>query len=107
MEYNSVGWFEIYVSDMPKAVTFYEQVLQVTMEKLPEEVPGMELEMMCFPMQESAPGAGGALVSAAEGKPGIGGTLVYFGSEDCEQEASRVEAAGGHLVKPKFQIGPY
>ena len=32
---NPVGWFEIYVQDMPRATAFYQTVLGVTLEKLP------------------------------------------------------------------------
>ncbi len=28
MKANPVGWFEIYVQDMPRATTFYEAVFQ-------------------------------------------------------------------------------
>ena len=31
---NPVGWFEIYVQDMPRARAFYEAVLGVTLEQL-------------------------------------------------------------------------
>jgi uncharacterized protein len=43
-----------------------------------------------------------------EGCPSGGmGTLVYFSCEDCANEASRVEAAGGKVFKPKVSIGHY
>ena len=34
-------------------------------------------------------------------------TIVYFVTDDCAVEASRVEAAGGKIMKPKFAIGAY
>ena len=33
--------------------------------------------------------------------------MVYFGMEDCAQEASRVPAARGKIVRPKFSIGEF
>ena len=67
--------------------------------------------MLAFPMpDESAadrPGACGALVKMEGVAPGGGGTLVYFSCEDCAVEESRVAPAGGHVVRPKFPIGPY
>jgi len=34
MQRNPVGWFEIYVQDMDRARAFYEQTLQVTLNRL-------------------------------------------------------------------------
>ncbi len=60
-----------------------------------------------FPAEMGSYGAGGALVKSQHGRPGPGGTLVYFSVEDCAIEAGRVEAAGGHLLRPKFSIGEF
>lgn len=102
---NPVIWFEIYVSDLKRATAFYEAVLKRTLEPLPTPSPGPR--MMSFPMDQNALGAAGALVQMEGVSPGGGGTLVYFASEDCAVEASRVEAAGGKLFKPKESIGQY
>ncbi|MEZ8130035.1 VOC family protein [Enterovibrio norvegicus] len=37
----------------------------------------------------------------------IGGTIVYFGVEDCAVEESRIEASGGQVIKPKMSIGEF
>jgi uncharacterized protein len=107
---NPVGWFEIYVSDMNRARAFYETVLNIQMQPLPAP-EGMEggFEMLMFPsdMENSLPGCGGTLCKMEGFTPGSGGTLIYFYSEDCEIEATRVEAAGGQVFKPKFSIAPY
>lgn len=102
---NPVGWFEIYVNDLPRATKFYEAVLKKPLAKL--EAPSAELEMMAFTMKKGAPGASGALVKMNGMKAGGSGTLVYFVTDDCAVEASRVEAAGGKIMKPKFSIGQY
>ena len=105
MNRNPVGWFEIYVQDMDRAKKFYEAVLHVELMKL--ESPDPEIEMQAFPMNMEAGGASGALAKM-EGCPSGGmGTLVYFSCEDCANEASRVEAAGGKVFKPKMSIGNY
>ena len=102
---NPLRWFEIYVQDMNRARRFYETVLGVQLEKLAG--PDGELEMYAFPMSERSPGAGGALVRMP-GVPSVpGGTLVYFGCEDCANEASRVSGAGGRIEREKMSIGPY
>jgi predicted enzyme related to lactoylglutathione lyase len=102
---NAVGWFDIYVRDMKRAVAFYGSVLQKTLEPIGD--PTGETQMMGFPTDMGFYGAGGALVKSAHSQPGAGGTLVYFSTEDCAKEASRVEPAGGKVVRPKFSIGEF
>lgn len=108
-KYNPVGWFEIYVGDMPRAKAFYEGVLQIKLESLP--TPAMEeaLEMWMFPgaMDADTPGCSGALCKMEGCAPGGGGTMVYFSCKDCAAEASRVTEFGGSLYKNKFAIGDY
>lgn len=100
---NPVGWFEIYVQDMPRARAFYETVLARKLERL--ESPG--IEMWAFPMEPDRPGAAGSLVRMEGVASGGNSTLVYFISEDCAVEAARVVAAGGKMFKEKFSIGEY
>jgi predicted enzyme related to lactoylglutathione lyase len=103
---NAVTWFEIYVDDMARARKFYETVLGKTMEEM--EMPdGYDGQMVAFPWVEGAPNASGALVKDAHLKPSASGTIVYFATEDCGLELSRVEQAGGTIVTPKMSIGPY
>ncbi|MEZ5461245.1 VOC family protein [Dokdonella sp.] len=103
MKTNPVVWFEIYVQDMKRAVSFYENVLGVRLAQL--EGPG--IEMWTFPRSLELHGAAGALVKA-EGVPSGGNsTLVYFGCEDCAVGASRVTENGGTMVKEKFSIGEH
>ena len=107
MTRNPVGWFEIYVQDMARAKKFYETVLQIELTKLDAPNTVDEIEMQAFPMNMEAGGASGALAKM-EGCPSGGmGTIVYFSCEDCANEASRVETAGGQIFKPKMSIGQY
>lgn len=105
MDRNPVGWFEIYVSDMPRAVAFYEAVLDTKLEPLDSPMP--EIEMMAFAMNDDRPGAAGALARMDGVSPAIGGTLVYFSCEDCAVEAGRVATNGGQVMQEKFSIGAY
>ncbi len=100
---NPVGWFEIYVDDLPRAQAFYEQLLGVTLNRL--DSPGMD--MLTFSMDQAGYGASGALVRMPGVEPGGNSTIVYFSSADCAIEAGRAEAAGGKVFKPKTSIGPY
>lgn len=102
---NAIAWFDIYVNDMERAVAFYQAVLDVKLEQMGD--PTGETQMMSFPADMGVYGASGALVKSEYSKPGVGGTLVYFGAEDCSVEESRVVAAGGKVVRPKFSIGDF
>ncbi len=106
MKTNPVVWFELYVADMARARKFYEAVLGVKLEQA-EAMEGDWPEMWMFPGEENANGACGALVKMEGMSPGSGGTLVYFSCDDCAEQARRVVASGGQLVRDKFAIGPY
>jgi predicted enzyme related to lactoylglutathione lyase len=106
MQNNPVVWFEIYVTDMQRAKTFYEKVLGIELEKLESPAPGMQ-EMMSFPSQEKGFGATGALAKMTNGPTPGSGTIVYFSCKDCKLEAGRVASNGGKVIKDKFSIGQY
>ena len=103
MKANPVGWFEIYVQDMDRAKAFYEAVFKTRLERL--NTPGVEL--WAFPMEMNAAGAAGALVKMEGVSSGGNSTMVYFSCADCANEAARVVASGGRVMKPKFSIGEY
>lgn len=103
MKNNPVGWFEIYVQDMPRAKAFYEGVFELSLEKL----PGPDIEMQAFPMSMEVTGASGALVKIPGFPSGGNSTLVYFSCEDCAVEESRVAKHGGRIHRPKMSIGEY
>ena len=108
MKSNPVGWFEIYVQDMPRAKAFYEAVFQGKLEELknPDPKGFPDMEMWAFPMDMEGPGAAGALVKMS-GCPSGGSTLVYFSCEDCSVEAARVAPNGGKVFQEKMSIGEY
>lgn len=102
---NAVGWFDIYVNDLSRAVKFYETVLSTTLEEMGD--PTGESQMMSFPADMSAYGAAGALTKSPHGQPGVGGTIIYFMAEDCAVQESRVADSGGIVISPKFSIGDF
>jgi len=103
MSSNPVGWFEIYVKDLDRARKFYESVLGVKMKPL--DSPGRQ--MLQFESDMNRYGAGGALIKMDGFEPAVGGTLVYFMSDDCAVEAARVNSAGGSIKREKESIGEY
>lgn len=102
---NAIGWFDIFVEDLDRAVSFYETVLARKLEPIGD--PTGETRMMSFPAEMNAYGAGGALTKSPHAGPGAGGTIVYFNAEDCAIEEARVAGAGGQVIRPKFSIGEY
>ena len=104
MKVNPVGWFEIYVNDLPRAKKFYETMLDTKFEKLSSD---SHLEMWGFPMDMQTMGAGGALVKMEGVEAGNNSVIVYFKSDDCNIEEKKVTSAGGMIFKPKFSIGNY
>jgi uncharacterized protein len=106
---NPVGWFEIYVQDISAAQRFYETVLGISMSELPNPTDD-PLKMVMFSNDENTTaqtGASGAIVQMEGCPSGGNSTIVYFITEDCGVEESRVVGAGGAIFKTKFSIGPH
>lgn len=104
MKHNTFVWIEIPVSDMERAVKFYETVLDIKLQ--PVEFGG--LQMAWFPNAEdaTATGATGTLIKQESYIPSKEGPLVYIGCDDLQNELGRVEAAGGSIYQEKTQISP-
>ncbi|WGW04983.1 VOC family protein [Tropicibacter oceani] len=102
---NAVGWFDIYVDDLNRAVEFYQTVLAVKLAPMGD--PTGESQMMSFPADMGVYGAAGALTKSPHAGPGQGGTVIYFMAEDCAVEEARVAKAGGVVIRPKFSIGEF
>lgn len=103
MEQNMVGWFEIPVTDMDRAVAFYNAVFSIDIQV--QNFGGVL--MGWFPYAEGKEGASGSLVQHETYKPSeTHGVVIYFASEDVQNELDRVEAAGGKIIQQKTQISP-
>lgn len=101
--HNVIGWIEVPVSDMERAIKFYETVFDF---KLSRNQMG-PLDMAWFPWVENAIGSGGSLVRHPDYyKPSSEGTLIYFTafSGDLDNELKRVEPAGGKVLQAKTFI---
>lgn len=103
---NPVGWFEIYVQDMGRAKSFYENTTGQTLELLTDPNDSGIL-MWAFPMVQDGGGAAGALVKMDGMDSGAGGTIVYFSCGDCGKTATQAIGAGGKMHLEKMSIGEY
>lgn len=103
---NPVGWFEIYVDDLPRATAFYEQVFQVTLEEITDPSES-GVHMLGFPSDMASYGSSGALVKMTDMKAGANSTLVYFSCDDCAVELARAKETGTTILREKFSIGQY
>lgn len=103
MERNSVGWFEIPVTDMDRAKKFYETVFDIKIEVHQMGV----LEMGWFPSDHDKPGATGSLVKHEKmyRPSATDGVVIYFSCKDVADELGRVASSGGEIIQPKTEIG--
>ena len=98
---NPVVHFEIPVTDIDRAVAFYEAVFAVKLER--REVDGYA--MAFFPRADGRPGASGALAQGDVYKPTKDGAILYFDVPDIDAVVARAEARGGVVLYPKKDIG--
>jgi predicted enzyme related to lactoylglutathione lyase len=96
MKKKAVSWFEIPVSDMDRAIRFYETVFDI---KLVRKSAGA-LDMALFP------DIGSLVKYETFYKPSQDGVLIYLTaqSDDLATELGKVENAGGKVLLSKRQI---
>jgi uncharacterized protein len=92
---SPVTWFDIPVTDMERAIKFYEAVTQKPLKRLPV---GEDRETALFE-------AGGSLFKAPEDKPSHYGSRVYFDTPSIEASLDRIVRAGGKTLISKTPIG--
>lgn len=104
MANNPLGWFEIPVTDMDRAVAFYHQVFGWELQRMkmgPED-------MAMLPYYPKGAGCSGALVKhEAEYIPSNkSGVVLYFSCAEVSEVLVKVKQAGGNILKEKTQISP-
>lgn len=98
---NIINWFEISVSDINRAVQFYETIFSIKMEQM--EMMGMKMAM--FPGEAMSGKVSGGLVQGPMHKPSADGAKIYFnGHPDLSTALNKIEAAGGKITMPKTKI---
>ncbi len=98
---NPVSYFEIPVTDLDRAVEFYESVFEVQLERA--TVDGYDMAL--FPSDSDAAGASGALAQGDVYVPSKEGAVLYFSVDDIDSIIERAIARNGKVLYPKKSIG--
>ena len=89
-------WYDIPVSDMARAIKFYEAVTGLSLQPIKVGDIG----------ETAILGSDGCLFKSAQDKPSHYGSRVYFTAEpSIEACLQRIERAGGKTLVPKTPIG--
>ncbi len=98
---NAINWFEIPVTDLPRAIKSYQTLLGVSLKR--EVFAGVDQAI--FAGEDGA--VRGSLVLEPEAKAQAGGTLVYLNcAPSLEAALARAKDAGVEVVMPLTHIGP-
>lgn len=97
---NAINWFDIPAVDFERAVKFYETIFDITLHKAPS---GGTMNGI-FPADQM--GVTGAVCQGEGYLPSADGSIVYLNADgQIDVILSRVEAAGGRILRPKTHIG--
>lgn len=93
---NYLALFEIPASDLDRAVSFYEGILDLKIEKM--EMPGMEIGVFPYENQSTT----GVIMKGEGYSPSADGVCIYLnGGKDLQIILDKVEQYGGQIVVPK------
>jgi len=97
MNQGKIVWLEIPVTNLERAIRFYEKVFQVsiTKKKLTEHEFGI--------FEGNDMGIGGVLVKKSELTPG-GGPMLFFHVFEMDLSIARAIESGGEVVRKKLLI---
>lgn len=93
---NYISIFEIPALDISRAIEFYQNILNISIEKI--EMPGMEMGILPYEDQVTT----GVIVKKDGFKPSADGITVYLnGGDDLQVTLDKIEASGGKILTPK------
>ena len=99
---NLVTWFEIPVKDVDRAMEFYTAVFGFEFHRAQDGAQ----QWAFFPFPEHR--AGGSLTLAEGYEPGSDGPIIFlYAGQDLREPLSRVEAAGGRVVRGRTSVGEH
>ena len=100
---NPVSYFEIPVTDMERAIAFYQAVFGQTLERT--VIDGHDMAL--FPFDEDGQGITGALAKGDSYTPSITGPRIYFFVDSIEDTLNKVISLGGSIAYPKTLVGDF
>lgn len=98
---NPVHHFEIPVTDLDRAIQFYEGVFGYRLNR--RTIDGHE--MAFFSRSDGKPGASGALARGEVYVPSNTGPIIYFDVPDIDPVLERAVQRGAAVLYPKTHIG--
>lgn len=100
---NLVTYFEIPVTNMGRAIEFYEAVFTVALERV--QIDGHDMALFAF--DEKHQGTSGALAKGASYVPSRSGPRVYFSVQSIDQTLTRIRSLGAKIAYPKTLVGNF
>ena len=98
---NLVSIVEIPTNDFSRAVTFYQTLLDLKIEKV--DMDGVTMGV--FPSGDNTVNV--VLVGGGDYKPSANGTIVYLNAgDDLQNVLNKVEKNEGKVMLPKTEISP-
>lgn len=98
-----MSWFSIPSLDFDRAVKFYEEILDISMEKM-----GEWDERMASIRPMSEPGVNGGVSGDSSFRPSKDGVRIYINvAGELDAVLGRVQSAGGEILTPKTSIGEH
>jgi len=98
---NPVVYFEIPVTDIDRAIKFYQAVFDVNFNK--EIIDNNEMAL--FPFENQSTGISGALAKGEIYKPTKDGVVIYFKTDNIDETLERSTSNGGQILYPKTDNG--
>jgi len=93
---SAISIFEIPVTDLSRAITFYQELLGIDIERM--DFP--EMEMGIFPYEDQI--VTGVLMKVEGYTPSPNGVTIYLnGGDNLQIMLDRVEKQGGQIIIPK------
>lgn len=91
-----ISLFEIPATDISRAINFYQEILDINIEKM--EMPGMEMGIFPYEGQMVT-----GVITKGEGyKPSDDGVVIYLnGGDNLQYILDKVEKNGGKIIVPK------
>jgi len=101
MTSNIGAYFEIPVTDMERAINFYQSLLGIELER--GSIHGYD--MAFFPFENNGGGISGALCKGDVYKPSIDGSFVYLFTSNIDEVLSKAVELGSEIMFEKTDAG--